>query len=147
MAQAKQVEMAIENFRQAISMELDQVDSELKSTGEWLGNLDEMDSTERDIAYQMLLPLRVRQAALSQSTGMCGIAAEVLRNKQAPQVAESVATQPRPAATGVFHPARRTRRIFESQHHSVPYLGHSITSAEYTRWVKQVEQGDKETVT
>lgn len=145
MAKAHEVEIAISTFRQAISMELDQVDSELKSTGESLGSLDEMDSEERDIAYRILLPLRIRQAALSRSTAMCEIAAEALKNKQTPEIAENIATQPRLAKNGFFYPARRTLMILESQDHSILCLGH-CTMAEFRQLAKQAEQGGKEPV-
>lgn len=142
MAKAHEVEIAIETLQQAISMELDQVDSELKLTGEWLGSLDEMESTEGDVAYQMLLPLRIRQATLSQSTGMCKIAAEALKNKQTLEIMENIATQPRLARNGFFYPARQAMMILESQDHSILCLGH-CTLAEFRQLAKQAEQGDR----
>ncbi|KAL7894298.1 hypothetical protein HDV64DRAFT_288134 [Trichoderma sp. TUCIM 5745] len=144
MAKAHEVEIAIETFRQAIYLEMDQVDSEFKSTGESLGSLDEMDSYEWNVAYEILLPLTIRQAALSQSTGMCEIAAEALKNMQTPEIADTAA-QSRPAKLLSFYSGPRTRMILVSQDHTILYLGHG-SMAEFNLLAKQAQPSYKEPV-
>lgn len=142
MAKAHQVEKAIENIRRAISAELRQVDSELKSASEGLGSREEVTPKGLEIVQQILLSLKIRQAALSQSSSMCETVTEVLKEKQTPEIAENIAIQPRLHENRFSSPPVRllgTRLVVNN--HSVQCSG---DMAELKKLLELLELDDEE---
>ncbi|KAM0518903.1 hypothetical protein ACHAPE_003893 [Trichoderma viride] len=94
MAKAHEVEKAVENTQRAISIELRQVDFKLRSFSQ-PDVREETDPAVWNILQKILLPWKIRQAALSKSIRVCETVAEVLKEKQTPEIAEYIAIEHR----------------------------------------------------
>lgn len=122
MAKAHEVEKAIQNTQRAIFVELRQVESKLRSFSQGLDVREETEPAVWDILQKILLPWKIRQAALSKSIRVCETVAEVLKEKQTPEIAEYIAIEHRCD----FTPARQTAVKHPWVRHS-----RSICTAEY----------------
>ncbi|KAL7956844.1 hypothetical protein V8C34DRAFT_287618 [Trichoderma compactum] len=113
--------VAIEDVQRTISKELEQVNSELKSAGE--GPRGSPKTTDT-IAQQTLLPLKVRQDALSQTLKMCETAAETLQKKQMPDITKDITAQPSVQKSSlVFTSEQQARTALVTNSRSVQHFG------------------------
>ncbi|UKZ61252.1 uncharacterized protein TrAtP1_002520 [Trichoderma atroviride] len=95
LAKADEVGKAIESVQWDISTELRQVNCQLRSFSQGMDHDEETDPAAWDILQKILLPWKIRQAALLKSIKVCETVAEVLKEKQTPEIAEYIAVDNR----------------------------------------------------